>query len=296
MKHAVLGAGAIGGLIATALSAIGEDVTLIVRREKLDTHPERLTLDQPNGSITGSAHPVAKLTKPVDVLWIATKTYQLEPALESIQAHAAIIVPLLNGTDHIPVLRARFPHHMVVPAAIAVEAERIAEGHYAQRSVVRLNVAASAQPLLGPILARLQERCGFICNFFDNEGKLLWTKLSFLAPFALVTSASGKNKGEVFADPEWKAKLYSAIEEAVAIAAAQGASIDAGDTKVKAGFEALPDTMRSSMAKDLVAGRRLELDGIAGPILRGGEQHKIPTPVTKELVSAIETKVGARRS
>ena len=78
MKHAVLGAGAIGGLIATALSAIGEDVTLIVRREKLDSHPERLTLDQPNGTITGSAHPVAKLTEPVDVLWIATKTYQLE--------------------------------------------------------------------------------------------------------------------------------------------------------------------------------------------------------------------------
>jgi len=38
MKHAILGAGAIGGLMATALSSLGEDVTLIVRADKLAEH------------------------------------------------------------------------------------------------------------------------------------------------------------------------------------------------------------------------------------------------------------------
>ena len=293
MKHAILGAGAIGGLMATVLGAIGEEVTLIVRPEKLAGYPQRLTLEQPTGTITSSAHITSSLTDAVDVLWIATKTYQLESALGSIQASPGMVVPLLNGVDHVPLLRSRFAETQVVPASIAVEAERVGDGRFVQRSIVRLNVAASGRPILGPVLDRLQSQCGLVCNFFDQEEKLLWTKLTFLAPFALVTSASGKNKGEILADPEWKAKLFSAIDEAAAVAAAEGAEIDVA--KIKPGFDPLPNTMRSSMAKDLMAGRRLELDGIAGPIVRRGAHHGVPVPVTKELTATIESKVNHRQ-
>jgi 2-dehydropantoate 2-reductase len=292
MKHAVLGAGAIGGLMATALGSIGEDITLIVRPEKLAGYPQRLTLEQPSGTITATARITAVLTEPVDVLWIATKTYQLETALESIKASPGIVVPLLNGVEHIPVLRARFGDERVVPATIVVEAERIGEGRFAQRSGVRLNIADSGQALLARVLTRLHEQCAFSGSFFDNVAKLLWTKLSFLGPFALVTSASGKNKGEIFADPEWRAKLDSAVAETVAVANASGADIDVA--KIQNGFEAFNGTVRSSMAKDLVAGRRLELDGIAGAIVRGGDKHGIPVPVTKELMAVIESKVNSR--
>ena len=290
MKHAVLGAGAIGGLMATAMSAIGEDITLVVRPEKLAGYPERLTLEQPSGTVTAAAHCVAKLAESVDVLWIATKTYQLAAALESVAAAPGLVVPLLNGVDHVAVLRKRFGHDRVVPGTIAVEAERLAEGRFAQRSTVRLNVAAAGETVLGELLQRLQERFGFVCHFFDNEAKLLWTKLCFLAPFALVTSASGKNKGEIFADVEWNAKLYGAIAEAANVARAEGAEIDI--SKTEAAFNGLPDAMRSSMAKDLLAGRQLELDAIAGPILRGGGKYRIEVPITRELVSSIASRAS----
>jgi hypothetical protein len=45
---------------------------------------------------------------------------------------------------------------------------------------------------------------------FSNE-PTLWSKLCFLGPFALLTSASGMNKGEIYADAEWKSKLISAM-------------------------------------------------------------------------------------
>ena len=292
MKHAVLGAGAIGGLMATALGAIGEDVTVIVRAEKLANYPRELVLEQPERTIAASAHPVARLTEPVDVLWIATKTYHMESALASIGAAPKLVVPLLNGVDHVAVLRALFGEDHVAPGTVAVEAERIAEGRFVQRSVVRLNLAASAEPTLGALLARLQEQHGFICHFFESEPKLLWTKLTFLAPFALVTSASGKNRGEIFADAEWKGRLFAAVDEAAAVARASGADIDAA--KVQTGFEALPAAMRSSMAKDLAAGRKLELDAIAAPILRGGAQHGLAVSVTRELVAVIAAKAGTQ--
>lgn len=100
MKHAVLGAGAVGGLMATALSSVGEDVELVVRAEKLATYPERITLQQPAGLITAWARAVSRLSGPVDVLWISTKAYQLKSALESVEASPQTLVPLLN-VDHI---------------------------------------------------------------------------------------------------------------------------------------------------------------------------------------------------
>jgi len=294
MKHAILGAGAIGGLVGTALASLGEDVTLVVRPENLAGYPQSLTLERPQGSISAPAKAVAALTEPVDVLWIATKTYQLQTALGAVHSLPTCAVPLLNGVDHVEILRAHFGRDRVVPAAIAVEAEKIAPGQFLQRSpVVRLNLSASGEPLLGGVVGRLGD-LGFTWQFVQNEQTLLWSKLCFLAPLALVTSASGMNKGEILANAEWKHKLASAIAEACAVARASGAEVD--PPKPQAIFDSMPSGMRSSMQKDLAAGRQLELDAIAGPIVRGGERYGIDVPTTVGLVAAIRAKIVAHHA
>ena len=287
MKHTILGAGAIGGLVATALSSLGEDVTLIVRAEKLAEHPRVVTLEHPSGTTTAPAKLAASVTGPVDVLWIATKTYQLEEALALVDTIPGIVVPLLNGIDHVAVLRARFGHDRVVPGTIAAEAERSGPGHYVLRSPSRLNIAASGEPVLKDTIDALRG-LGWTCNFIASEPTLLWSKLCFLEPFALVTSASGKDNGGIMADTEWKGKMDSAVREACAVAAKEGAQID--PDKWAPAFSGMPATMRASMAKDLDAGRKLELDGIAGPVLRGGVRHGVPTPTTASLVAMIEAR------
>jgi 2-dehydropantoate 2-reductase len=294
MKHAILGAGAIGGLIGTVLSSLGEDVTVLVRPEKLAQYPANLTLERPSGELTAPAKAVATLTEPVDVLWIATKTYQLLPALEAVQASPGCVVPLLNGVDHLAVLRARFAGERVVPATIAIEAESIAPGRFIQRApVVRLNLAASGEPLLGAIVAQLLP-LGFACQFISNEQTLLWGKLCFLGPFALVTSASGKNIGEILADAAWKQQLTSAIAEACEVATASGAEVSAA--QIQAFFGGAPPGMRSSMQKDVLAGREPELDAIGGPIERGGERYGIDVSTTARLMAAIRSKRAAPTS
>jgi 2-dehydropantoate 2-reductase len=147
--------------------------------------------------------------------------------------------------------------------------------------------------VLATVLDKLHSQLGFICQFVANEQTLLWTKLSFLAPFALVTAASGKNKGEIFDNAEWKAALFNVIGEASAVANADGAQVD--HEKIEVILAGTVPTMRSSMAKDLVAGRQLELDAIGGPIVRGGEKHGIPVPTTKRLMEMIREKAAKKK-
>jgi ketopantoate reductase len=77
MEHAVLGAGAIGGLVATAVASLGEGVTVLVRPQRLPGYPATLSVERPSGVITAPAKVAVTAPNPIDVLWIATKTYQL---------------------------------------------------------------------------------------------------------------------------------------------------------------------------------------------------------------------------
>src|SRR2546422_7036954 len=184
MEHAVLGAGAIGGLVGTAVASLGEGVTVLVRPERLPGYPANLSVERPSGAITALAKVAATLTNPVDVLWIATKTYQLKAALQAVQSLPRYVVPLLNGVDHVEVLRTHFGRGRVLPATIAVEADGIAPARFVQRSpFVNLNLAASGEQVLRPIVARLRD-LEFTCRFIHNEQTLLWRKLCFLGPFA----------------------------------------------------------------------------------------------------------------
>lgn len=293
LRHAILGAGGIGGLMGACLARGGALVTMVLRGESFAKYPEQLQLDSTFGSFSV---PILRATEvpPADVLWIAVKATQLEEALESFRKPEMVraIVPLLNGIDHLALLRARYGAERVIAATIAVESERVAPGHIVHSTpFCRLNVASAGRSLLGATLDELQ-KLGFECRFIDDEATLMWGKIVFLAPFALTTTAADKKVGEIFADSSWRELGVSCIREASVVAAAEGAKVDADG--VIAWAMKVPGNMRSSMQKDVEAGRTPELDAIAGPILRGAERHGIDVPVTRKLVAAVEQRSGLR--
>lgn len=295
LKHAILGAGGVGGLIGACLAHAGAPVTLVVRRETVASYPKQLRLESAFGNFSVDVG-IAPEVPSVDVLWLTVKATQLDAALGAIRDSGGIkaIVPLLNGIDHIAMLRSGYGVGRVIPATIAVESERVAPGHIVHRSpFARLNVLSSGKTLLGGTVEQLQ-KIGFSCGYVDDEPTLMWGKLVFLAPFALVTTAADKNIGQVLSDPEWGSKAEDCVREACAVAKAEGAKVDAD--KVLSGAAAMPGNTRSSMQKDVEQGKAPELDAIAGPILRGAQRHQIAVPATKKLVAAVEERVGYSRS
>jgi 2-dehydropantoate 2-reductase len=294
MRHAILGAGGVGGLIGVALASSGESVTMVVRQEILKDYPAELSLESPLGSFRVSVDRVARVEAPYDVLWIAVKATQLDSALRSVTvdpSQLGAVVPLLNGMDHISVLRARFGRDRVIPGSIGVEAERAAPGKFIHRGMaVRVVLASSGEERLATAAEALR-KFGFAVQFVPDEMKILWTKLSFLAPFALTTTAGGLTIGEVNSDPIWRRRLEAVIREVAAVGTASGTPLDAA--AILPFFDKTPPGGRSSMQKDVAAGNPPELDGIAGPILRRAEEHGIEVPVTRELVGLIRGRSRA---
>jgi 2-dehydropantoate 2-reductase len=289
VRHAILGAGGVGGFVGAALARAGRDVVLLLRDETYARHPARLRVESMVlGEFEVEVATASLLDREVDVLWVAPKAVDLDAALELAPADLvgdAAVVPLLNGIDHVAVLRARYEH--VLAAVMYVESERLEPG------VVR-QPTPFARVVVGPgsrrdEIAEELRGAGVDVALASDEPTLLWEKLALLGPLALTTTARGGPVGVVQADPDWNARLVGCHEEATAVGVAEGAKLDRPKLRrALLGFSG--GEMRTSMQKDFDAHRPLELDAIAGPIVRGGQRHQIATPATEDLVRLIESR------
>src|SRR4051812_5636205 len=269
LRTAVLGPGGVGGLLAAALPD-----ALVVSRSPLERIQLRSRL---LGDMTTAVRSTRRLTEPVDVLFIATKATGLEQAVERIATEPGTVVPLLNGFEHVAWLRERFTD--VVAATIRVESTRVEPGVIEQTSpFLRIELGAHQE------IADLLNAAGIPATLVDDESQLLWSKLVRLNAIALTTTAHRVPMGEV--RDHHKDDLFSVVRETAAVAEAEGATIEVGAIEEELS-QAHPELL-SSMARDRLAGRPLELDAIGGAVLRAGARHGIETPTVRRLVDAIE--------
>lgn len=290
----VLGAGGVGGLVAALLDRAGIATTVVAREptaavigsQGIDVSSVRF------GDFIASPRVATSLEADHDVLIVATKAGGLAPALERIVGAPGIVVPLLNGVDHIALLRARFPGR-VVAATIRVESDRPEPGLIVHTSgFLRVELASAdrgLRPAIDAFAARLTA-AGFDVGVGEDEAQVIWSKLVRLNALSAATSASGLQLGEILADPGWRARLEAAVREGAHVAAAEGATID--PAKVMGLFAQDHPTLGSSMARDIAAGREPELDAIAGAVLRAADRHGIAAPTIELLVEEIVARAA----
>ena len=282
MRHAVLGAGGIGGLIAAALARSGAEVAVLLRPDSLAAYSGQLRVESVVlGDFEVNVPASSSLESAVDVLWVTTKATQLDEAVALAPPDCVgegFVVPLLNGVDHLEKLRRRYPR--VVAAAIRVESERAGPGLIRQKTpFLRVDMAGAES-----VQTALRE-AGIECEARSDGVTLLWEKLVMLAPIALATTAYDAALGDV----REKTEFVGCRSEAASAAAAAGAQVESD--AISRLHEAMPAELRSSMQKDVTAGREPELDAIAGPIIRLGQEHQFPTKATKSLVDRITARL-----
>ncbi len=291
---AVLGPGGVGGLVAAALHRAGTAVTVVARedtaariaRDGLRVRSVRL------GEFEAAVPAVDLLGEDVDLLVVAVKATGLEAALKRIAGRPGLVLPLLNGIDHVATLRARGPDR-VCAGVIRVESDRPEPGLVVQTSpFLRVDLAPAAG-----LDARVEEAAHLLraaeipTRVCEREADVMWGKLVRLNALACTTSAFDAPLGAIRAHPRRRLALEGAVDEGAAVARAEGARVEAGS--VLAELVEAHAGLTSSMQRDIAAGREPELDAIAGAVLRAGARHGIPCPTIEGLVVAIRERVGS---
>ncbi|MHB1537399.1 MAG: ketopantoate reductase family protein [Solirubrobacteraceae bacterium] len=296
MRIAILGPGGVGGLLAGALTQAGTPVTVLaseagtakIARDGLRVSSVRF------GELHVRPEAVSTLEQPVDALLVATKATSLPEALERVRVQPPLTLPLLNGVEHMRLLRSRFPPESVLAGAIRVESDRPEPGVIVHTSPsVRIDVAG-APAVVGRVreLAGTLEAAGIETLVRDSEPEVMWGKLVRLNALACTTSAYDMRLGAILSTPELREQLIAAIEETAAVAAAEGAAIDPSQPLGE--LVAAHASLRSSMQRDIAAGRVPELDAIGGAVLRAATRHGLPCPTVERLVAAVCRRAGMR--
>jgi len=229
-RVAVLGPGGVGGLLAALLARSGATVVCLARQTTVDALEEfGLRVESAQfGDFSVAVGASERLTEPVDVCLVTVKATQLEEALDRLPpdvVSSALIVPLLNGVEHIPLLRQRYPDASVVPATIRVESSRIAPAVIRHGSPFVAAELAEDEGTTAAVrrLAGELERVGITVKVSDDAATVMWSKLTFLAALALLTTAAQATAGEV--RKSRRDDLVAIVGEVAAVARAEGAAV-----------------------------------------------------------------------
>jgi 2-dehydropantoate 2-reductase len=281
MRFAVLGPGGVGGLLAGLLARAGDSVTVLH-----DTMPGEIRVESPRfGDFTAEVTIAPRLAEPVAAVLVTVKATQLDDALQRVPPSAlgdALVIPFLNGIDHVGKLRAVYPPESVVPATIRVETTKLGPGVIRHTSPFALvEIAPKGEAVAGRLRV-----AGLDVKIREEENAMLWSKMAVLAPMALLTTHERAPVGVVRA--KRRDDLVALLREFAAVAGAEGVSIDP-DANLRF-VDMAPEAMETSMQRDQAAGRALELDALGGALLRRAVKAGIDVPVTQRIVEELQER------
>jgi 2-dehydropantoate 2-reductase len=290
---AVIGPGAIGGLVAAMLQRAGHDV-VVVAREKTARQVTEHGLDIATDEFGTWHAPLAAATEvPHGArVVVAVKAEGVADAARLLGGTAPTeVVSLLNGLDHVDVLRSALPGVRVVGATIAGETLRTGAGGFGpalvrHRGALLRAVVPDDAAALGVVAALRDTPIEVLTG--GTEAEVLWKKLRFLAPLALLTSTWATGIGDALTrDPALTSGL---LAEIAATATAEGVpTTGEGLHGILSGF---PAPMRSSLQADIEAGHEGELDAIGGAVRRRAAAHDIATPTLDDTIRRIAARAA----
>jgi 2-dehydropantoate 2-reductase len=283
---AILGPGGVGAFLAAALERAGRPVTVVAREQTAALLNERGI--EVRSVRLGDFHVRPRAVPELDAtgmtVVVATKAGGLSGALARLRGEPEIVVPLLNGLDHLEALGPRG-----VAASIRIESTRPEPGRVEQTSpFLRIDVAPPSDAV--ERFADTMRAAEVPVEVLDSPAQVMWGKLVRLGALALTTSAYDLPLGPIRDDAERRAVLRAAVEEAAAVARAEGADADPERTMAELD-EAHPELM-TSMQRDIAAGRSPELDAIAGSVLRAAERHGLDAPTIERLHARVAERAG----
>lgn len=287
-RVAIIGPGAIGGVVAAHLLQTGRHDVVLCARRPLET----LAVETPDGSLV--VHPRV-LTNPcdaapVDWVLVTTKSYDAAGAaawFDRLRGPSTPVAVLQNGVEH----RGRFAPYLsvdhIVPVVVDLPAERLAPTHIHQRARGLLTVADDAP---GQAFAGLFVTTTIDVHLTSDFKTAAWSKLCLNAA-GIVTALLLRPTG-ILRDAAVADIAREIVRETIAVGRAEGAILpDSLVETIIARSQAAPPDAINSLHADRIAGRPMEIDARNGVVVRCGRRHGIPTPCNTMAVTLLTTMI-----
>lgn len=287
MKILMLGAGGTGGYFGMRWIKAGADLTFLVRpKRQSQLQTNGLVVQTPQETLTHAVQTVTldTLSEPYDLVVLSPKSYDLESAIDAVKAVAGqpIILPLLNGLDHIDRLDQAFTQDRVMGGVVHIAATLTADGVVKQLSPMHKLTIGQRSPTQRHVqeaLARLSADCPFDFMVSPNITQTLWDKWVFLATLAGTTTLLRANVGQIMETPWGEAIMTQTYENCCRVASVSGFPI--GNTVREQALKMLLEqnsTFTSSMLRDVQAGLPTEHEHILGALARRAEKFNVSCP------------------
>ncbi|MDQ7734642.1 2-dehydropantoate 2-reductase [Halomonas sp. SpR1] len=293
---AILGAGAMGGLIGGSLSEGGADVTLIdVNAEHVDALRQnglKLKTDKGERYIPIPVLFPWEVSKTYDLIIVFTKTMHTTSAIAAIRSAIdanTVLLSLQNGLDNKLSLMEFVDHKNIMVGITTYPADMKGPGCVESHGegIVRLASASTAPPLLD-YMPELFAR-GDIKAIIDPQVEVaIWEKVIFNAALNGLCAVTRSTVGQIGAHADTRELAFQIIGELCATAHACGFAVQ-GERIEKTVSEALEQhtSHKPSMLQDVLAERPTEIEAICGAAVRRAEEHNIPVPVTRTILGLV---------
>lgn len=302
MKIVIVGAGALGSIIAASLARSGAAVAVVARGRRADL------LETQGITLTGLAdfNQKVEVIRPgcagieANYVIVCTKTFDTADALSGLQfIRPPTALSLQNGVRKNEVLKSVYGAGQVLGAAATVSGELLDDGRvrFTLNNSLPLGELDGALSPRALALAQVLRDAGLAAEAVDNIRSVEWTKYAGFLPLMAVSLLTRLPTGRAMSDPRSARIAAQLIGEVAALAAASGvtlgsagalpiASMAAGSvndsiTTLVAfgqGMRERAPEHRVSALQDLLRGGRLEVNDILGHAAELGGDLGVAVP------------------
>jgi 2-dehydropantoate 2-reductase len=297
VKILVFGAGAMGSFFGGLLSK-HHDVLLIGRPDHVTAireHGLRISGKTPMIARPDAATAVPANARP-DFVFVTTKAYDTAKAMPTLQRFSdrSVFVTLQNGLGNADAIAKTA--RRVIAGTTTIGVMFVGPGEVRHGGIGDAIIGAWSHVDEGD-LVRLRDvlaEAGIVVTVTSDIRTELWSKLVVNAAINPLAAIASVPNGRLVRDKRLLEVMDAVSREAIAVAKAEGAKVDAEELRRRIALVAKRTAAnRGSMLQDLDRGRRTEVDAIVGPIVRAAGRHRIPVPLNQALYAIVRAREAA---
>ena len=316
MRICIIGAGAIGGLLAARLTAAGEDVCVVARGAQKDAIGRigLKVIGLPDGELHVRPRVVSSIGEagPQDLIVLGVKAHQVAAIAPDINAALGPQTMILTAQNGIPwwyfmkhggahegrtldsvdpslSISAHLPVDRVLASVVYPAAELVAPGV--------IQFIEGERFTLSEIDQQKSERIASVSQVFTNAGfkapvssdvrAEIWTKLWGNLSFNPISALTGATLAGICRDNGARALAADMMREAQAVGEALGIRFRIPLEKRIAGAQAVGEH-KTSMLQDIEAGRPTEIEALVGSVIELGQITGVPTPHISAIYACVK--------